>query len=88
MARFLLKDPRPLIQSFICPVTQVDSVKYTGCEATNAKFEKTTAGGGGLILGRFKCACGKNLLTRVLVDDIELTHENYKSISKVEPKPV
>ena len=77
MARFLIKDPRPLVRSFVCPVTQEDSIRYTGCEAENAKFTSYYSGRG-RILARFKCDCGKRLILGVLSGGIEVTRENYQ----------
>jgi len=86
MGRLLLKDPKPLVQSFICPVTQCDSVKYTGCEAHNAKFRGTHGSCSIMILARFKCACGKNLLCKVLVGGREMTPQRYAKEGPAQPE--
>ena len=87
MGRVLLKNPQPLISSFICPVTQCDAVKYTGCEAHNARFRGTHGPCTIMILGKFKCACGKNLITKVLVDGEEMTPQRYEREVKVAATP-
>lgn len=86
MGRIVLKDPKPLIQGFVCPVTQRDTLKYTGCEAFNAKF-RGIHNSKYVIQGKFRCACGKNLICRVLVDGEEMTLERYERTCKpvVEP---
>jgi len=85
MGRFLLKDPRPLLSGFICPVTQVDAIKYTGCEAANADYRGGYGPTGIQVLGRFKCKCGKNLVCHVMQDGIEVTPQN---LAQFAPKPV
>jgi hypothetical protein len=88
MARLLLIDPKPLIQGFTCPVTQRDCIKYTGCEAENARYRGGHGPTGIQILGKFKCACGKNLICKILVDGVEMTPARYRESHQptVEPK--
>ena len=76
MPKFLIKDPKPIPQNFICPVTQQDSIKYTGCEVENAKFQSYHAGV--RFLAYFKCACGKRLVCGVMSGGKEVTHDNYE----------
>jgi len=83
LARFLIRDRRPQVRSFVCPVTQCDSLKYSGCEAENAKFTSYHSGRG-RILARFRCACGKKLILGVLSGGIEVTNKNYQDFY---PKP-
>ena len=85
MGRLLLKDPRPLVPAFICPVTQCDSIKYTGCEAANADYKGSYGSTRDIVLGKFKCKCGKALICGVMQDGIEITPKN---IDQFAPKPV
>jgi len=79
MARVLLKDPKPLIEGFVCPVTQKENdVPNTGCEAHNARFRGSYGNRHIRILGKFRCACGKNLVCGVLVDGEEMTPQRYE----------
>ena len=77
MGRVLLKDPKPMLSGFVCPVTQRDNVKYSGCEAHNARFRGTYGPCHMRILGKFKCACGKNLICKVMVDGEQMTPKRY-----------
>lgn len=88
MGRVLLKDPKPLVSSFVCPVTKHDTLKYTGCEAHNARFRGTYGPCHIRILGKFKCACGKNLVCKVLVDGEKMTPQRYAESQQhvVEPR--
>jgi len=79
MGRIILKhNSRPLIQGFVCPVTQRDTLKYTGCEAKNAVFTGIQRSAY-FIQGKFRCACGKNFTSRIMhTDGEELTFEKYE----------
>lgn len=85
MGRVLLPDPRPAVQSFCCPVTQCDSIKYTGCEAANAEYKGGYGPTGIQILGKFKCKCGKTLVCGVMQDGVVVTPQN---VDQFAPKPV
>ena len=78
MGRVLLKDPKPLIEGFICPVTMKENdVPDTGCAAHTARFRGTYGNRHIRILGKFRCDCGKNLVCGVLVGGEEMTPQRY-----------
>jgi len=77
--RYLIKDPKPQVFSFVCPVTQKCSLSG-GCAAAEARLE-------GYIEARvpqakWKCECGKNLIFGVLSDGVEVTRENLNEHTK------
>ncbi len=73
--RFLIRNPSCLVQGFVCPVTMKDSLEE-GCDAKNSRFEGTVSAR--IPQGKFKCACGKTLYTRILSDGVEVTRENLE----------
>jgi len=75
MGRILLKEPKCLVPPFVCPVTLRDSLTG-GCEAANATFQGTMPFR--VPKGKFRCACGKNLLTSILCEGEEVTRENLE----------
>ncbi len=87
MGRLLLTDPRPIVPAFICPVTQCDTLKYTGCEAANAEYKGDYGPANSQILGKFKCKCGKALICGVMQDGIEVTPKNVAQFA-LKPVPV
>ena len=89
MARFVLPhDSKPLIQGFVCPVTQRDTLKYTGCEAKNARFTGIQRSAY-YIQGKFTCGCGKNFTSRIMhTDGEELTFEKYERFLAPVVEPV
>jgi len=75
--RFRIRDATPKIQSFVCPITQEDSLLDNGCGAFEAKFLGASRSPGRLLLGRFRCDCGKTLYVKMLNSDgVELTWDN------------
>ena len=77
--RYLIKDPKCKVQSFVCPVTLKDSLNG-GCDAANARFEGTVLSR--TPQGKFKCACGKTLYTGILSNGVEVTRENLEQYTK------
>jgi len=73
--RYLIRNPSCKVQSFVCPVTMKDSLNG-GCDAANSRFEGTVSAR--TPQGKFKCACGKILYTRILSDGVEVTRDNLE----------
>jgi len=72
MARFRIRNATPLIQSFVCPITQDDCMLDNGCGAFEAQFLGADRSPGKLLLGRFRCDCGKTLYVKMLNDAGEI----------------
>lgn len=77
MARFRIRNATPRIQSFVCPITQEDCLLDNGCGAFEAQFQGALRNSGKVLLGRFKCDCGKNLYVKMLNEEgLEITWDN------------